>query len=279
MSALNRDHVFIRGRRLALDELVDPQLARQESARSLHEKLRTAQPFEHLVVDGLFNPLLLELVHEEFDVGPGRWQSMWGPHEKTRRTKPHPALGPASALYFGVVNSHWFLDWLSALSGVADLIADPGLSNGGLHETRAGGGFDVHRDFDRHAKHGFTNEMVFITYLNKGWDPAWHGALELWDGQAKSSVIAIPPTFGSSIVMRHGPASFHGHPTPLASPAERPRRSVATYYYTNRDAAEQRAARAPTAYLFPGHLDAAIRLAEQVTPPFVWRRLKTLVRG
>ena len=61
------------------------------------------------------------------------------------------------------------------------LLPDPKLFGGGLHESRTGATFAVHRDFNRHRHLGLKNEMVFITYLNKGWDPDWGSGLELWD--------------------------------------------------------------------------------------------------
>lgn len=62
-----------------------------------------------------------------------------------------------------------------------ELIADTSLHNGGLHESRRGGKFAVHRDFERSTCTGLQNRMVLLTYLNEDWDPAWNGALELWD--------------------------------------------------------------------------------------------------
>ncbi len=59
--------------------------------------------------------------------------------------------------------------------------------------------------------------MVFITYLNKAWQPEWHGALELWDAESKACVKKVEPEFGRSVLMCNGHRNFHGHPTPLNS--------------------------------------------------------------
>jgi hypothetical protein len=274
------DCVVIRDRRLPLDGLVNPRLYEVEWLGHLHDQVRRAEPFEHVVVDGFFHPTLLELVREEFDlVTRGAWQVMRSTHEKTHRSRPNAKLGPASELYFGLVNSGWFLDVLSAITGVDDLLPDPRLFNGGLHETRNGGVFGVHRDFDRHIRYGLHNEMVLITYLNQEWDPSWGGALELWDGPSSRCVKTIPPQLGRTVLLRHGPASYHGHTIPWQAPASKIRRSVATYYYSNRFARDDRQKRAPTEYLFPDVFDAIRIAAQRVMPPILWEALRNLSRG
>jgi 2OG-Fe(II) oxygenase superfamily len=274
------DCVVIRDRRLPLDGIVNSRLHDAEWLAHLHGQVRKAEPFEHLVVDDFFHPTLLELVREEFDlVTRSSWQVMRSTHEKTHRSKPRAKLGPASELYFGIVNSGWFLDALSAITGVDDLLADPRLFNGGLHETRDGGVFGIHRDFDRHVRYGLHNEMVLITYLNQEWDPSWGGALELWDSDSSKCIKSIPPRLGRTVLLRHGPASFHGHTIPWQAPLGKVRRSVATYYYSNRFARDDRQKRKPTEYLFPDVFDAIRFGAQRILPPVVWEALRNLSRG
>ena len=61
------DFVSIRGVRLLMDQLVDASFFTPEATQRLREQLFAATPFPHLVIEGLFNPALLELVREEFD--------------------------------------------------------------------------------------------------------------------------------------------------------------------------------------------------------------------
>ena len=128
------------------------------------------------MIDGLFNPDLLDLIAEEFDSTD--WRGVTGRHQRTLRSVDCPNLGSAAQLYFDTIYSGWFIDWLSMLTGVDHLLTDPKLVDGGLHETRRGGSFGVHRDFERHRKNGLRNEMVLITYLNKSWQEEWGGQLE-----------------------------------------------------------------------------------------------------
>ena len=272
------DHVMVRGRRLDLSSHVHPKLFDREYVNGLRRDLREARPFAHLVVDDWFNPVLLELVAEEFDMlDESNWKLIRGDHELTRRSVAHSRLGPASEIYFGIVNSGWFIDLLSEVTGIEDLLPDPKLFGGGLHETPTGGAFGVHRDFDVHIRNGLANKMVFLTYLNKDWDPAWGSALELWDVNPPVCAKVIQPQFGTSVLMVHGPASFHGHPTPMTAPAGKTRRSVATYYYHNPHGVQQRFRRVTSVFLFAHRSKRLRHVFGRLMPPILVDAIRKFV--
>jgi hypothetical protein len=265
------DFIGIRGVRLPRAELVDRSLFAPAQRERLHQKLLAASPFPHLVLENIFHPALLELVAEEFDMlSDDGWADIKTQYESTRRSVLGAALGPASQLYFDIINSGWFIDWLSSLSGVDYLLPDPKLFGGGLHESRTGATFAVHRDFNRHRHLGLKNEMVFITYLNKGWDPAWGSGLELWDKKQDRCVTTVQPEFGRTILLPHGPTSYHGHTKPLQAPDGRPRRSVAAYYYTSPLAGKQHGDESASVFMKTRRVDRAKALARMLTPPAVW---------
>jgi hypothetical protein len=273
------DFVEIRGTRLALAELVDARLFDPAHRAALCDELRAAKPFEHIVVDGWFHPALLRLVREEFDLYPFRDErDLDRAYEETVRSPRNPVLGPAGQIYFGLVNSGWFVEVLASITQVPELIADTSLHNGGLHESRRGGKFAVHRDFERSSCTGLENRMVLLTYLNEDWDPAWNGALELWDADRSRCVRRIEPVLGRSVLMRNGATHFHGHPTPLSLPEGRVRRSLATYYYTNTASTGRPRGRTSSVYLFLARSDRLRLWARQLTPPIVWEALKRWLR-
>jgi len=237
-----------------------------------------AEPFSHLTLTGLFNERLLELVHEEFDLFKDRrWSRALTKYEDTFRSKPGASFGPATQLYFWLVNSAPIIQFLSAVSGIQDLIPDPMLVGGGMHETRNGGHFGIHRDFEVHTSHGLANAMVLITYLNKDWEPSYQGFLELWDGQRKQGVKRVPPDFGLSLLMVHGPKSYHGYTAPLNAPNGRTRRSVASYYYVN-DRGAMVSESTVSKFLYTTKADLALAFVKQFVPPILWRSVRKLKR-
>ena len=271
------DFLCIRGARLNWHELVDPRLFDAGHRTLLRQELQAAEPYEHLVVDRWFHPELLRLAREEFDLCPfDDERDLDRAYEDTRRSPRYPVLGPATATYFSIVNAGWFVALLSTLTGVKELIADPTLHNAGLHESRRGGRFAIHRDFERSACTGLHNELVLLTYLNETWDPAWNGALELWDADRARCVRKVEPELGRSILMRNGPTHYHGHPTPLSAPAGTARRSLASYYYSVPGPGVRRQ-RTASVYLEVSAVDRIKLVARQIMPPIVWAQLKRLL--
>lgn len=271
--------VTIRGVRLPLDGLLHPKLSDAEYLDGLTTRLKAAQPYPHVVVDDWINPALLELVHEEFDILPRPdWTRQFNAYARVERSRAGAQMGPASQLYFSVLNSSFFLRVLAQVSGIGDLVADPHLFGGGLHETLPGGLFGIHTDFERHPRTALNNEMVFITYLNKNWQPEWHGALELWDAGRQACVASVEPEFGRSILMLHGATHFHGHSRPLAPPAGVTRRSVASYFYANRFAREDRREAMLSKFLFTNSAERQKALARQLLPPILVAAIKRLAK-
>ncbi len=134
-------------------------------------------------------------------------------------TRPNVRLGPGSQAYFDMIHRARFTQFLTAITGIQALVTDPML-HGGLHEIPVGGKFKVHTDFTRHVDTRLDNRLVLITYLNRGWQDAWGGALELWTEAA--CVRKVVPVFGRSILFMHSAASLYGHPNPVCTRTDAP---------------------------------------------------------
>ena len=164
-------------------------------------------------------------------------------------TRPNVRLGPGSQGYFDTIHRAKFTQFLSGITGIQALVTDPMLRGGGLHEIRWAASSRCMSTFTRHVDTKLDNRLVFITYLNKGWQPEWGGALELWTRAA--CVREVVPVFGRSIVFMHTADSLHGHPDPVNTPDGRTRRSVAAYFYTNGRPDPTPAERITTRFLDP----------------------------
>ena len=231
------DYIVIRGTRIDLNSVVNSAFLEPEKIAEFRSQFASAEPFSHLIIDNLFNQTLLELVNEEFEsLDKKTWRLIEGTYERTHRLPPAPlSFGTATQLYFNVINSGWFINFLSAVTGLKNLIPDPMCHNGGMHEVPSGGFFDIHLDFNLHHETLLHNEMILITYLNKNWRTEYGGSLELWDSSTQACAVEVVPEFGRTVLFRHELQSFHGHPKPVQAPNTRARRSVANYYYTNRN--------------------------------------------
>jgi len=228
------DHVIINSVRLNLDDLINQDYMNQKTVRKLHETFANNKPFPHLVFEGLFSPTLLELVNSEFDsLKWGDWQSYDTSNERKFGSRPNTRFGPATQLYFNTIYSGPFVRLMTGVTGIEGLVPDPELHAGGLHEIPTGGKFAVHTDFNQHPVTHLDNRLVFITYLNKGWEAGFGGALELWCPDEDICKVAVEPVFGRSVLFYQSSRSPHGHPTPVCAPEGRTRRSAAAYFYSN----------------------------------------------
>jgi hypothetical protein len=196
------------------------------------ESFRSAQPFPHLIADGLFPESVLRGVDQAFvSASPSIWKQFNGPLHRKLATQPGVLLPGPVQEYFNFIHSAPFIRLLSQISGVDNLIPDPALYGGGMHEVCSGDSFDVHLDFVLHPRTLLTNRLVMITYLNESWKAEDGGALELWDEKTSSCAKIIEPLFGRTIVMEQSSRSIHGHPVPIREGYRR--RSVIAYFYTN----------------------------------------------
>ncbi|RZS90856.1 2-oxoglutarate-Fe(II)-dependent oxygenase superfamily protein [Motilibacter rhizosphaerae] len=272
--------VVLNGTDIPLADLLNPDLVAR--AASQREQFATAAPYPHIVLDDLFSPVFLDQTLPEFDaLQDGGWMEFRNERETTRRSRPQAQFGPATQLYFDLVSSPRFIAFLSELTGITGLVADPLLRGGGMHESRPGGKFDVHLDFAKHPVTQLDNRLTLITYLNHGWQREWGGVLELWDADTGRCAADVVPVFGRTLLFAHTPRSLHGHPVGITPPDGRGRRSLTAYYYTNgRD--DEAAAERFTTYFAPKPAltgrERAGEVARAVVPPVLYDAARGLVR-
>jgi hypothetical protein len=191
-----------------------------------------AAPFPHVVLDDFFAVGVAEVAAEFSRPGDG-WIHYRHVNERKFGLRDRARFGPATAALVDELGSPRFIAWLERLTGIEGLVADPLLEGGGLHLTERGGFLNVHADFTVHPHApNLRRRLNVLVYLNEDWRAEWGGELELWDAEVSRAVVRIAPLANRVVVFRTDHRSFHGHPEPLACPANRSRRSIALYYYT-----------------------------------------------
>jgi Rps23 Pro-64 3,4-dihydroxylase Tpa1-like proline 4-hydroxylase len=202
--------------------------------RPLHETYLAAEPFPHIVLDGLFDDDALEAVLREF---PSRQAMQWREFESSTEKKLgyHHETSTISKTvrdFLNDMNSFEMLLWLEALTGIEGLIPDPYFGGGGLHQIEPGGFLKVHADFNVHPKLKLDRRLNMLIYLNQNWRDEYGGHLELWDRDMSACRQKILPLFNRTVIFSTTDTSFHGHPHPLTAPEGMSRKSVSLYYYT-----------------------------------------------
>lgn len=213
----------------------DPQALRERYAR--------AEPLPHIAVDGLFDDLVLDGVLAEFpEAGEAVWSAFDNPREKKLGYRHGSELGPRLSEFMWRMSAPPTLAFLESLTGIEGLIPDPYFGGGGPHQIERGGFLEIHADFNVHPKLHLDRRLNVLVYLNRDWREEYGGHLELWDREMTRAVVRILPLFNRTVVFSTTDTSFHGHPTPLACPEGRSRRSVSFYYYTSGRPEQERSA-------------------------------------
>ena len=213
-------------------------------AAALRERYRGADPFPHIVLDGLFDDAQLARVLADFPKPEEtRWMRFDSPTEKKLGYyHEHSTISDTVRAFLDAMNGFEMLLWLEALTGIEGLIPDPYFGGGGLHQIEPGGFLKIHADFNVHPKLKLDRRINLLIYMNRDWREEWGGHLELWNADVTECRQRILPLFNRTVIFSTTDTSFHGHPHPLASPPGVTRKSVSLYYYTAGRPEEERSA-------------------------------------
>jgi 2-oxoglutarate-Fe(II)-dependent oxygenase superfamily protein len=197
---------------------------------------RAARPFPHAVFDDFLGASCASGLAASFP-GPahGAWMRRDYREQAARmgqlQRTGFEGVAPGLRHLLSELSAMAFLDFLEALTGIGGLIADPHFRGAGPSLTLPGGHLALHADFNRDRTRHLERKLTVIYYLGFDWQPAWGGALELWDEPRTHCEASYLPLLDRLIVMDHGDTYWHGHPHALACPEGRFRASVSAYYY------------------------------------------------
>ena len=210
----------------------------------LHDRIdelaaRFAQrdPFRHVVIDDFFvADYCAELLaaFPPFESGNARNEA--GELGGKSTVEKIRGLGPSYEALDDLVQSRDFLDLIGRITGIPHLLYDPWYFGGGTHENRQGQDLDAHVDFNRHPVEHWHRRLNLIVYLNRVWDDAWGGSLQLHSDPRSPDdrVTTITPLYNRAVIFETTERSWHGFRR-IDLPVEcktQSRKSFAVYFYT-----------------------------------------------
>lgn len=208
-----------------------------DSARlsELLPKARTeyvnASPWPHVVLHGLFPEELLE--QAALECRGASSDRLFRTRDRNQlKEESSSELGPVSRLILAQIDSPAFRDFVSALTAVNHLLADPGHQWAGLHRTPPGGFTMIHRDFREHPLTGLHHRVNVLLYLNRQWPDSYGGGLELWPSNMRAPGRLIRPLANTLVIFETHDQTLHGVPEPVACPPGQARLSLASYFFT-----------------------------------------------
>lgn len=222
----------------------------------LAARYRDAAPFPHVVIDDFFSPdeaerLLADFPPFDEELARGD-QGQVGPKAVNTRMR---AISPFYNAFCDFLVSREFIDAIERITGIDGLISLPD-ETGGTHESRNGATLAPHIDYNYYGENPpLHRRLNVLFYLNRTWDEAWGGNLELHSNPrnwAENELVSNAPLFNRCIIMETSERSWHGY-DPIRIPPELDitRKSISIYLFSRTRPAEQVAPRHATFYVQP----------------------------
>lgn len=205
---------------------------------NLKKLFNSKKPFRYLTINNFFLDSVAEDIYNSYPIinlKNKTWDGTTYLDQKNKFTKSKFEKGSFFDKIFNELNSLKFLNLLSEITSINNLLSDEELFGGGLHQSINGAYLNVHIDYNIHPTTKFHRRCNLIIYMNKKWNDVYNGHLELWDfdSNKKGELLEkISPLFNKAVIFETNEISYHGHPSPLNTPEGINRKSIATYYYT-----------------------------------------------
>jgi hypothetical protein len=196
---------------------------------ALCDEYRTGRPSPHIcLAEFLAEDLAEELALEPVPFLPdhGSLERMW---PISQRASLPLRLGRIT----DELNSPQFLVWLSDLTGVSQLVADPAVFAGGLRQYDPGESLNFSSSAATHPLNpAWCRRVVLVLYLTPHWQQEWRGAMELSDSRTGKSLARYPSLFNHALIFSADDGCLFGFSDPLRCPRGVSQRSLVLYYYT-----------------------------------------------
>jgi hypothetical protein len=210
------------------------------SSGTLASSFHTARPFHHIAIENFLDATIRRRLLEDFPRFEDRYalNEMGEVGGKAVRIDVRE-ISDAYRELDRYLQTREFLEFVSALTGIPDLLYDADYIGGDTHENRDGQGLDQHVDFNFHPGTRWHRRLNLIVYLNPEWEMEWGGNLQLqadpWNGNTTGPTIA--PLFNRAVVFETTENSWHGFSNIHLPPNKKSlsRKSFAIYLYTRSD--------------------------------------------
>lgn len=201
---------------------------------TLQRQFREADPFPHIVIENFIDGDYARSVIPEYAPPQSpTWTDYKHFNERKQAQTKRELIPDKAGRLIDEFNSPRFLSFVSRLTGIPDLLPDPRLEGGGLHQVEPGGFLNIHADFTSHPHNkNWTRRINLLLYFNENWKEEFGGHLELWDKSCKRCVKKVLPVLNRAVLFETATDSYHGHPEPLRCPPGTTRKSMALYYFT-----------------------------------------------
>ncbi|HEX3952766.1 MAG TPA: 2OG-Fe(II) oxygenase [Stellaceae bacterium] len=232
-------------------------------AENYRNAFQSARPFKHVCIDEFFTNEAAEASLRDFPAFDREFaRNEFGEYGRKAVVSNIREISPFYAGLYDYLMSPQLMSAMSDITGIPGLHGDPKLYGGGTHENLDGQELDVHIDFNFQLEGGFHRRANLLLYLNKEWDPAWGGAIELHSNPRRPELDKFEQfnvIFNRAVIFETNEHSWHGF-RQIKLPRSRQyisRKCLSIYLYTKERPAHEIAGPHGTFYIpwpFPGEI-------------------------
>jgi len=193
---------------------------------------KKGKPFEHIIINNFFDDDYIQEISNNFPLptdNDNNWKYYHNPLEHKYSLNNFDNY-PKIKEVFDYLQTEDFIQLLRKITDINNLENDPHLHGAGIHAYPNRGKLDIHLDYNIHPITFKERRINLIIYLNKDWDDAYGGNIQLFDENRNKTDITIKPRFNSAIIFKTCDISYHGLPEPIKCPDNYYRKSIAIYY-------------------------------------------------
>jgi hypothetical protein len=204
------------------------------------ERFVRAVPYPHLVIDDLFDAELISTAADDFPLPAAMAEKPGKPGvlELSDRKLVPPRLGQLS----GELLDLRFTAWLSAVSGIHELVTDPAGNWGVLRQSGDGVEGNIHVPPGQHPEKPWYRRLTLILHLSEGLSEKNGGCFQFWDREQVAPAVSVPPLFNRAVIFLNSPVAFHNASRTRLQPGQM-RRVLQALYFTERAPTSSWAAR------------------------------------
>lgn len=206
---------------------------RFSNIKKLNDEFVGTPPYPMIALDDFLpNEIALQMEKECVSIPEHHWTEFTrrGSHMKECINLD---VAPVANEFVNQFHSQAGMKWLTAITGIKDLIPDPYLIGAGYSKISTGSSLKIHTDFNWNDTIKTHRMLSFIIYLNSEWKEEWGGQLQFNSFDNKRVVQRISPVFNRAVFWRHHRKGFHGFPDPLNCPQNITRNAFRLFFYVS----------------------------------------------
>jgi len=202
--------------------------------QKLNDEFVGTPPFPMIVLDDFLPANITQsMASETHDIPEHKWT------EFTRRNSHMQecidmSVCPVAREYFvNYMHSQAGMQWLSKVTGIADLIPDPYLVGAGYSRSYNGDFLGIHTDFNWNESLKLHRMLSLILYIEPDWKPEYGGNIVFKDFNNDKVIQDVVPMFNRCVIWRHHKRGFHGYPDPITCPDDISRKTFRLFFYVS----------------------------------------------